>query len=55
MHTGATRVYHLPMWLTLNFPNLCTYPYTYVPGRGGGPARREQKVNGLEQTVNESC
>ena len=48
-------VYHLPMWLTLNFPNLCIYPYTYVPGRGGGPARREQKVNSLEQRVNENC
>jgi len=33
------------MWLTLYFPNLCRYPYTYVRTWGGGPARLEQSVN----------
>lgn len=33
------------MWLTLYFPNLCRYSYTYVRTWGGGPARLEQNVN----------
>lgn len=38
VYTGTTRVYHLPMWLTLNFPNLCACMYMYVRYGGGGPA-----------------
>ena len=56
MYACTIRVYHLPMLLTLNFPNLCVSMYMYVPYGGGGPAARvEQKVNGLEQRVNKRC
>ena len=50
VYADVTRVYHLPMWLTLNFPNLCASMYMYVRYGGGGPAARvEQKVNSLDK------